>query len=133
MANVGTALPLYIAIQAFLGQPDFTHQTVAEFIAQSTQTGSVVNSLTVNIPAGGSVVAALATLMSAISNTQFVIVQDVTSVPQAFNFGFSAPASVPIAPAAPMCWVQNGGVPPTIYLSNVNAGASTIQVTVVSL
>lgn len=133
MPNVGTALPLYIAIQAFLGQPDFTHQSIIEYVAQSTQTGSVLNSTTVTIPAGSGLSVNLSQVFPAISNCQFIVIQDITATGQPFSVGFSAGALVAVAASSPFCWVANGGVPPTLYLTNPNGAAGNVQISVVSL
>ena len=121
-------------IQAFLGEPDWSHDTAINYKTADTATGAVVQTLLVNVLAAATDYEVdLDVLFPVVDNCQFVAVQDVTNPTQAFSFATQPGGRKAIQAGAPICWLQNGGRPGKIYLSNANAGTSQILVTVISL
>ena len=132
MALATKAMVCYI--QAFLGEPDFSHDTAINYKTADTATGAVVQTLLVNVSAGATDFEVdLDDFFPAIDNCQFVAIQDVTNPTQAFSFATQPGGRKAIQAGAPVCWLQNGSTPGKIYLSNANAGVSQILVTIISL
>jgi hypothetical protein len=137
MANINATLQqAYVALQAFLGSPDFSHQTAANFVTPQTQQAAVLDSGTIDIPVSTVDQATnLATMFPACQNCSFIMIQDITPAPgQPFNFTTVA-GGVRLAVLANgfVAWMVNGGVPPTIYLSNPSpTSISAIKVFVMS-
>lgn len=137
MANINATLQqAYIALQAFLGSPDFSHQTAVNFVNPSTQQAAVLDSGTIDIPiATVDQATNLATMFPACQNCAFIIIQDITPSPgQPFNFTTVAGSGrLAVAANGFIAYTVNGGAPPTIYLSNPSASAvSAIKVWVMS-
>lgn len=126
--------PLAVFLQAFLGQPDFTHQSMINYTSPTTGTAGFIETYTANIPTGGGIVPVnLATLFPAATNVQFLAIVDITNPGQPFNFGINNNSPLVAIPASGFAaWMQNGGAPPTIYLSNINAAASQVQIALAS-
>lgn len=123
-------------LQAFLGSPDFQHQTVANFQSNETFTAAAVANTIVSVPANTTDQAVnLATLFPALTATSFIVVQDVTATPgQPFSVTtVSGSGRIAIAGGGFLAWTQNGGAPPTLYLTNPSTTtASDIQISVMS-
>ena len=127
--------PLAVYIEAFLGAPDYSHQTLITFTSASTATAAVQQSTLLTVNANTTDLSFnLASYFPGISNCQFVVIQDVTNPGQPFSVGSNAGGRFSVQASSPMCWMQNGGNPPIIYLTNPSSTtASSILVSVASL
>jgi hypothetical protein len=125
------ALPKLLAVymQAFLGEPDYSHQTGINFVAPSTLQGGALFTTAIEIPAGGNAGANLQSLFPGATNVQFVALMDITNPGQAFTIN----GLIPVAAGSPIAWVQNGGAPPNLTLTNPGVAAGLVQAVVISL
>lgn len=127
----------YISLQAYLGAPDYSHETVIDFNSASTfpnLTAAVMEAYDYLLVNGASYTAVnLATQFPAISNAVFIAVMDVTVPGQ--TFGISTASASGLVTIAPSCWwsfMPNGGALPTIYLTNTNATSGLIRIAALS-
>lgn len=134
MALATKALKIYL--QCFLGEPTFAHETVVNYQNADTDTGAVVQDVLINVPVSTTdQQVVLATYFPNISNCRFIVVQDLTNPGQQFSFATDAGSNrVPVQAGAFVAWVQDGGAPKSLYLTNPSATtASDILISVVSL
>lgn len=128
-----TSVPLYIAVQAFLGQPDYTHETILNFISGTTLTGTKVYKTTVALADSTTDQQVnLATLFPNLTACKLLIVIEITSTPVAISIGFAAGASKALKAGYPFIFPLNGTAPGSLYLSNSSGGAAEVMVIAVA-
>lgn len=130
MANLpGTAQQAYISLQAYLGSSDFAHQTLIDLVTPTTLTSIAQAQAPLTVLAAASYTAFnLASYFPAVINSLFIAVFDQTVPTQTFGIStVNGSGSQTIAPGLFWAYCPNGGAPPTIYLSNVNATNGLLQ------
>ena len=122
--------PANIALQAFLGIADQSHETAIDFNS-SGLTGAALVKQVVNVPGSTSSQAvSLATLFAGCLSPQFFVVFDDTPSPGQ-NFGVSVSGGNFQMVAAASWWgycCDGEALPATLYLSNPNSAAGTIVI-----
>lgn len=125
--------PAFIAIQAFLGIADESHQTAVDYQSASTTTGAALVKQNVSLPGGLTTSVSLATLFASCPSPQFFCAYDITSSPgQNFGINNSGGSSLAnffmVAPQSAWGYACDGNpLPATIYLYNPNATAGVVQ------
>jgi hypothetical protein len=125
--------PAYVAIQAFLGVADESHQTAVDFQSASTLTGAAIVKQTINLPGLLTTSVSLTTLFANCVSPQFFCAYDITTSPGQ-NFGINNSGGSSLANffmvAANSAWgyaCDGNPLPATIYLYNPNAAAGVVQ------
>lgn len=129
------AQQFYISLQAYLGLPDYSHQTIIDYVAPSTLTAAVQGGTIITVPTSTTDQAVnLATYNPAVSACLFISIQDVTNPGQPFSFGTATGTGRIQVPASGfVALMVNGTSLPTIYLTNPSASvASEILVSIAS-
>jgi hypothetical protein len=125
--------PVNIALQAFLGVADESHETAIDF-ESSNITGAALAKYVAVIPATSSISVNLATVFANCLSPQFLVVFDNTPSPGQ-NFGVSI-NGVPYANVAAASWwgycCDGTTLPANLYLNNLNSSASTIVIAVIT-
>ena len=125
--------PLYISLQAFLGEPDYTHETILNFIAAATLTGSVVYKTTVAVPNSTTDQQVdMSALFPNLTACKMLVVIEVSSTPLAISVGLSAGTRVALTAGYPMIFFPNAGTPPDVYLTNASGSAAEVMVIAVA-
>jgi hypothetical protein len=126
--------PAYIAIQAFLGVADESHQTGIDFQSASTVTGAaLLKSPPINLTGLATTSFSLATYFSNALSPVFFGAMDITSTPgQNFGISLSGGASTAnffmVGPNAAFGYACDGNIlPSTVYLYNPNATVGIVQ------
>lgn len=128
MALNANSNPAYIALQAFLGPANESHQTAIDFESTSTLTGAALSKATISVPATTTVSVSTATYFANCPSPQFFCAYDDTTSPGQ-NFGVSLAGSPYAMVAARSFWgytCDGSALPATISLYNPNASASVI-------
>jgi hypothetical protein len=132
MANLaGTAQQVYISLQCYLGPPDYTHETLIDYVSPTTLTGIVPQTMPyILAPSASYTSVILATWFPAVANAIFLCILDQTVPGQPFGVSTSsATGSVQIAASSFWTYMPNGGTLPTVYLSNPSGStASLLQI-----
>jgi hypothetical protein len=140
MANLpGTSQQLYYSLQAYLGPPDYTHQTIIDIVSPTTFSAIIAQITNYEIAASTSYQSVnLSTIFPAVSNAIFLVVCDVTSPNQTFGIStVNGSGSITIAAITGTyggfwCCTPNGGTLPTLYMSNPNSTPGLLQIGVFS-
>ena len=129
-----SSVPLYIGLEAWVGQPDITHETALNFLSPATLTAQAVYKTIINLPAlTVNQLLNLAALFPAATACKFIALIDVTTIGQTFSVGTAPGAATPVKASSPFLWMPNENAPPNLYLSNPSATlASDILVVLVS-
>lgn len=121
--------PAYVAIQAFLGPADESHETVVDFESSSI-TGAAVLKYVANIPATTTISVSLSTVFAAASSPQFMCAFDATTSPgQNFGINYSGAGGPFSMVAAASAWgypCDGSALPSTVYLYNPNTSAGVV-------
>ena len=133
MALNANSNPAYIALQAFLGVADESHQTAVDFESNSTLTGAALVKQTIQLPGTMTTSVSLATLFANCVAPQFFCAYDITPSPgQNFGVNNSGGSSLSnffmVAPGSVWGYACDGNpLPATIYLYNPNATTGVVQ------
>jgi hypothetical protein len=126
--------PAFIALQAFVGIADESHQTGIDFESASTLTGAALaKSPPINLPALTATPISLATYFSNCPSPVFFGAMDLTTTPgQNFGISLSGGASTSnffmVAPNSVWGYACDGNpLPSTVYLYNPNATVGIVQ------
>jgi len=127
--------PAFIALQAFLGIADESHQTGIDFESASTLTGAAVaKSPPINLPASVVTAVSLATYFANCLSPVFFGAMDLTLTPgqnfgiSTVNGGLSTANFFMVAPNSVWGYACDGNpLPATIYLYNPNSSAGVVQ------
>jgi hypothetical protein len=123
-----TAQQAYVSVQAYLGLPDYTHQTVIDFVSQTTFTANAPLITTVTVPANTTDQSVnLATTFPGITAVLFLSVADVTNPGQPFSITTtSGSGRIQIAASSCAAYLTNSITPPTLFLTNPSVTTASV-------
>ena len=123
--------PAYVALQAFLGVADESHDTAIDFETNSNFTGAAIAKQVISVPGStSSESVSISTLFPNCPSPQFFAVYDLTPSPgQPFGVSLDGTNFAHVAAGSFFSYVCDGtALPSTIYLKNANTAASTIAI-----
>ena len=130
----GAPQSAYIALEAYLGYPDYSHQTVIDYVSPTTLQGIVQAGYPAIVPPNTTDQAGnLASLFPELAYLLFLVVMDATTPGQPFSFTTVAGSGrLSVAASSFFSYMPNGGTPPTLYLTNPNNTEALIQIGIIS-
>jgi hypothetical protein len=124
----------YVSLQTYLGAPDYSHQTLIDYVSPTTFTAAAADSLTVTVPPSTTdQTANLATLFPGLQAALFVAIIDITVPGQTFSVTtVSGGGRVAVAGSSWFAYMPNTTTLPTLYLTNPNTTTADLKILVLS-